>query len=97
MQDLQTASEGRIKVFVPGARLLGSEEIRRLPEESTSGRTAEGVWLEIACPDRSCVISEGRIALEVTCARDQESEGAWMKLFCPENQCFPEQATDVVS
>jgi hypothetical protein len=97
MEDLRTASEERIKVFVPGARLLASEEILRIPEQNIHKTPGEGVWLEIACPDRSCVISEGKIALEVTCARDKESEGVWMKLFCPEERCFAEEATDIPS
>lgn len=95
MEGLHTVSEDRIKVFVPGARNLTQEEIRGLPEESR--QTSAGVWLEVACPDRDCVIGEGRIALHVICARDKESEGVWMKLFCPEDRCFPKSATNVVS
>ena len=95
MEGLQTVSEDRIKVFVPGARNLTHEEIRGLPEESR--KTTDGVWLEVACPDRDCVIGEGKIALHVICARDKESEGVWMKLFCPEDRCFADQVSDVVS
>lgn len=97
MQDLHTASEGRLKVFVPGARLLASEEIMRIPEEEVRKTQGEGVWLEIACPDRGCVIGEGKLALEVTCAREKETEGVWMKLFCPEDRCFAQQASDIPS
>jgi hypothetical protein len=95
MQDLRTSMDERIKVFVPGARILAGEEISRMPEENMPRTAGEGVWLEIPCPDRSCVLGEGKIALEVTCARDDE--GVWMKLFCPEDRCFAEQASDIPS
>lgn len=89
----------RLKVFVPNARILTSEEVMGLPEESVEymRKARSGIWLEVDCPDRDCVIEEGKIALHVMCARDKASEGLWMRLFCPENQCFAEQSTDVVS
>ena len=96
MEDLQTVAEERIKVFVPGARLLASAEIMGLTEEDET-KGGEGVWLEVACPDRDCVVGEGKIALQVICARDKESEGVWTRLFCPEESCFAEQATDIPS
>jgi hypothetical protein len=71
----------------------------RIPEGGREHvkETRNGVWLEVDCPDRDCVIGEGKLALHVLCARDEESEGLWTRLFCPEDQCFAEQATDVVS
>jgi hypothetical protein len=99
MAGLHTVSEDRIKVFVPGARHLTDEEVRGIPEESKEHIPAgkEGVWLEVACPDRDCVVGDGKIALQVICARDDASEGVWMKLFCPEDSCFAEEATDIPS
>lgn len=90
---------GRLKVFVPNARILTSNEVMELPEDSVEYmRSARsGVWLEVDCPDRDCVIEEGKIALHVRCARDKASESLWMRLFCPEDRCFGKQPTDVVS
>lgn len=102
MKDVQNFSENapeRLKVFVPKARHLTHEEIMAIPEESRKEmpQVGDGVWLEVPCPERDCVISEGKIALHVICAREKESEGLWMKLFCPEERCFAENASDLIS
>lgn len=100
MESPQTSfGTNKLKVFVPNARNLTTGEIMGIPEESKEHikETRNGVWLEVDCPDRDCVIEEGKIALHVICARDKESESLWMRLFCPEDRCLGKQATDVVS
>src|SRR3989339_1457625 len=89
----------KLKVFVPNARNLTAEEVANIPEQGKEHikETRNGVWLEVNCPDRDCVIEEGKIALHVICARDKESESLWMRLFCPEDRCFANQPTNVVS
>jgi len=100
MENPQTSlGTDKLKVFVPNARNLTADEVMNIPEES-KGHIADagnGVWLEVNCPDRDCVLGEGRIALHVVCARDKDSESLWMRLFCPEDRCFADRATDVVS
>jgi hypothetical protein len=90
----------RLKVFVPNARHLTDEEIMKLPEEKMElarQADAKGVWLEVDCPDRVCVLGEGKIALHVMGAPDKETESLWLKLFCPENRCMAMSASDVPS
>ena len=47
-----------LAVFLPGSRSLSSSEIAGLPEEKKRRRAAsgrEGVWIEVPCPDGSCM------------------------------------------
>ena len=54
------------KFFLPDARPLNNDEINQLPADkirSAQFTGKEGIWLEIACPDRFCLDDEGRITL----------------------------------
>jgi hypothetical protein len=85
----------KFRFFLPDTRLLSNEEIESLPADKL--RTAEaagrqGLWLEISCPDRSCLDEQGRITLPT---HEAEGKGTWLKLFCPEGSCEMAEATDV--
>lgn len=85
----------RFKFFLPGARVLSENETDSLPAEkiqSVKAAGSEGLWLEINCPDGSCLDSEGRITLPV---QESEGEGIFLNLFCPEGSCEIVQGTDL--
>ena len=89
----------RFKFFLPNARLLSQNEVANLPEEKirSSAATAgsEGVWLEIACPDPSCLDANGRINLPAGATGETEGKGSFLNLFCPEDACEIAQSTDL--
>jgi len=85
----------RFKFFLPDARVLSGDEIDRLPAEKVKSVKAagrEGLWLEINCPDDSCLDAEGRITLS---AKESEDKGIFLNLFCPEGSCEIVQGTDL--
>jgi hypothetical protein len=85
----------RFKFFLPDARVLTESEINSLPAEKVQSVKAtgrKGLWLEINCPDGSCLDSEGRITLPV---QESEDEGIFLNLFCPEGSCEIVQGTDL--
>jgi hypothetical protein len=85
----------RFTFFLPNARLLRENEIANLPEEkirSAASTGSDGIWLEIACPDPSCLDAEGRITLPTG---EPEGKGFFLNLFCPEGSCEIAQATDL--
>jgi hypothetical protein len=56
----------KFKFFLPKARLLNQIEIDQLPADKhrAAGATdTDGLWVEINCPDRSCLDTDGRITL----------------------------------
>lgn len=85
----------RFKFFLPDARLLTENEIKSLPADKlrSAGATGtEGLWIEINCPDRSCLDAEGKITLPT---QESEGKGIFLKLFCPEGSCEIVESTDV--
>lgn len=87
----------RFKFFLPDARLLGKDEIESIRTAKNQPATAvesEGLWLEIKCPDRSCLDKEGRISLP-TQKGDAQDKGVFLNLFCPEESCEVVQSSDV--
>ena len=87
-----------VTVFVPGVRSLTDLEVSRLPEEkvrAAQASSAEGVWLEVPCPDLACLTGEGRITFPVKGAPEKEKRGFWLNLFCPEDACEVRHASDL--
>jgi hypothetical protein len=85
----------QFKFFLPDARLLSESEIDRLPADKIRAANAagkDGLWLEISCPDRSCLDTDGRITLPT---QESEGKGFFLNLFCPEDSCEIVQSTDV--
>lgn len=86
----------RFQFFLPDARMMSEGEIKSLPPEKTrSGAAAgrEGLWLEITCPNRSCLDAEGNLTLPV--ASSSSKKGVFLNLFCPEDACAIVQSTDL--
>ena len=85
----------QFKFFLPNSRLLSKSEIDRLPADKlrTAGATDEdGLWLEITCPDHSCLDPEGRITLPT---QESEGKGVFLSMFCPEDSCEIVQSSDL--
>ncbi len=87
----------RFRFFMPNARILETREIENLPpeklESSEEGR--EGVWIEIDCPDKQCIDSDGNITIPAKGKLPPEKRGVFLNLFCPENSCEVLQSTDL--
>ena len=85
----------QFKFFLPDARLLSENEIGHLPADKIRAADAtgkDGVWLEINCPDRSCLDADGRITLPT---QESEGKGFFLNVFCPEGSCEIVESTDV--
>jgi hypothetical protein len=87
----------QFKFFLPDARVLDEQEIGEMEkhEDAVSASNQEGLWIEIKCPDRSCLDDQGRLTLPVT-EQETETEGVFLNLFCPEGRCQIVQSTDIV-
>lgn len=86
----------RFRFFLPKARLLTENEIASLPSEkrqSVEGSETSGLWLEIACPDSSCIDEHGNITVPTEAGSEQE--GLFVSLFCPQGSCKIEHSTDL--
>ncbi len=93
-------NSSRFTFFFPEARVLEKDEVDELPPDkrnaaATSGR--QGVWLEINCPDRSCISDDGKITIPAagSTAGARKDKGVWLNLFCPEDSCELQQNTDL--
>jgi hypothetical protein len=85
----------KFRFFLPEARMLSQQEIENLPAHKIRSAEAtgkDGLWLEITCPDRSCLDEKGRISLPT---QESKGKGMWLNLFCPEGSCEVVEPTDV--
>jgi hypothetical protein len=74
------------------------EEIVNLPmetREAADDTAGGGLWVEVFCPDHSCLTQEEEVSLQVRAARGEQGRGFWLNLFCPEEQCALEEPTDI--
>jgi len=88
----------RFKFFLPDARVLSESEIDDLPAEKVQSVKAagkEGLWLEINCPDKSCINADGKITIYAVGTEAKAKGGVWLNLFCPEDSCELRQSTDL--
>jgi len=95
MTDLKTT---RFRLFLPSARLLGKDEISSLPPEKLKAAEAadsDGLWLEIVCPDHSCVDNDGNISIPAKGVDTSAKKGLFLNLFCPEDSCEVIDGTDL--
>jgi len=95
-----TSKDGnkRFKFFLPNARILSETEISAIPAEKKKAAETEktvGVWLEINCPDASCLSEDGRITIPARGHESAQLKGFWLNLFCPEESCELHEATDL--
>ena len=84
--------------FFPEARVLGVEEVEALPPEKRQAAAKSGqpgVWLEINCPDKSCISADGKITVSAVGTEAKAKGGVWLNLFCPEDSCELRQSTDL--
>lgn len=88
----------RFKFFFPDARVLSEVEIDSMPPEKKLAAEAgkkKGVWLEIHCPEGSCVGDNGRITIPAVGTESPEEKGIWLNLFCPEGSCELQESTQL--
>lgn len=88
----------RFTFFLPDARVLNEAEIAAISAErkgAAGSDKKEGIWLEIYCPDDSCVGDDGRISIPAVGAESDDKKGIWLNLFCPEGSCELNQMTDL--
>ena len=91
-------SSTRFTFFFPDARVLSEAEISVLPQEKKQAVETDqkkGVWLEIHCPDASCVRDDGRISIPAEGIESVENKGVWLNLFCPEGSCELEEGSSL--
>ncbi|AOY58228.1 MULTISPECIES: hypothetical protein [Desulfococcus] len=87
----------QFKFFLPNARLLSDSEIKKLSANNITSAGADeknGLWLEITCPDRSCLDADGRIVIP-TQESKKKDKGFFLELFCPEDSCEIVESTDL--
>jgi hypothetical protein len=95
---MEASKESFLRVFVPGARRLSDLEISQLPEEKRMAAreaNSDGVWLDLPCPDPSCLVEAGHITIPVKGAPEKEKKGFFLNLFCPEDTCEVYRPTDL--
>ena len=88
----------RFRFFLPDARLPEKDEISALPPEKLKPAEAagnKGLWLEIRCPDQSCIDDQGNITIPAKGAGASGERGIFLNLFCPENSCEIVESTDL--
>ena len=88
----------RFTCFFPEARVLRQQEVEALPSDKreAAARTGkQGVWLEINCPDKSCISADGKITFPAAGTEAIKKEGVWLNLFCPEDSCELQQSSDL--
>ena len=91
-------NDTRFTFFFPDARLLDEEEIAAIPTEKKKAAGTdkkEGIWLEIYCPDASCVTDDGRITIPAVVTESGKKKGIWLNLFCPEGSCEIKEMSDL--
>jgi hypothetical protein len=87
-----------LNFYFPNARVLGTHEVAALPAEKKKAAEAtgkSGIWLEVDCPDGSCVGKDGRVTLEAVGTEVKKDKGVWLNVFCPEDSCLWKSGTDL--
>ncbi|MEJ2165474.1 MAG: hypothetical protein P8X90_08090 [Desulfobacterales bacterium] len=88
----------RFRFFLPDARVLEKDEVANLSPEKLSSVEAggqQGLWLEITCPNESCIDADGNITIPAKGADTSGKKGFFFNLFCPEDSCEIVQSTDL--
>jgi hypothetical protein len=88
----------QFKFFLPDSRLLEEAEIASLHAklgQSAPARDEKGLWIEMTCPDQSCLDDQGRLTLPVEGDVPERGQGILLNLFCPEGRCEILQSTDI--
>ena len=88
----------RFTFFFPDARVLSDPGIAALPADKKQAADTdqrEGVWLEVFCPDASCVSDDGRITIPAVGTASAENKEMWLNIFCPEGSCELNRMSDL--
>jgi len=70
---------------------LSSSEVAALPDDKKKSAAAagkSGVWLEVHCPDGSCVDKEGKVTLTAAGIEGKKDKGLWLNVFCPKTVAY---------
>ena len=95
---MTVTTNSHFRFFLPQARLLEQDEIAALPPEKLKSAEAseqKGLWLEITCPDESCIDDEGNITIPARGTDMSGQKGAFLNIFCPDGSCEVVQSTDL--
>jgi len=90
--------KNQLTFYFPNARALSSSEVAALPDDKKKSAAAagkSGVWLEVHCPDGSCVDKEGKVTLTAAEIEGKKDKGLWLNVFCPEDSCLWKGGTDL--
>jgi len=88
---MATSDKNRLAFYFPNARALSGSEIANLPDDKRKSAEAagkSGVWLEVHCPDASCVGKDGNVTLQAAGIEGKKDKGLWLNVFCPEDSCL---------
>jgi len=55
----------------------------------------QGIWLDLFCPDDSCLRDEERINIPVFCSTPETVKDLWPDTFCPDSSCEIIEATNL--
>jgi hypothetical protein len=64
-------------VFVPGVRPLTQVEVSELPKlrvRLAEASNPKGVWLDVPCPEHTCLSGEDRISLPIRGALEKKTK-----------------------
>lgn len=80
---------------------MTDDEISRLSpdKKATVEKMGQnGLWLEIECPDASCMDAGGHIIIPSHEIQTTDKKNSmWLNIFCPERSCEILQSTDAPS
>jgi hypothetical protein len=88
---MATSDKNRLTFYFPNARALSGSEVANLPHDKQKSAEAtgkSGVWLEVYCPDGSCVGKDGNVTLQAAGIEGKKDKGLWLNVFCPEDSCL---------
>jgi len=88
----------QLTFYFPNTRVLSSGEVSALPDDKKQSAEAAGkggVWLEVHCPDGSCVGKDGKVTLQAAGVAGKTDKGLWLNVFCPEDSCLWKGGTDL--
>jgi hypothetical protein len=86
----------RFTFYFPGARVLSDTEAAALPPDKKQAAESTGklgIWLEIDCPDQSCVSTDGNVTIPAAGTEAKGNKGVWLNVFCPDDSCELTEST----
>ena len=90
--------KNQLTFYFPNTRALSSGEVASLPDgkkRSAEAAGKSGVWLEVRCPDGSCLDKDGRVTLQAAGVGGKREKGLWLNVFCPEGSCLWKGGADL--